>query len=115
MAGVTGRIARACARHPGRTALAWVTALVAAVVAVTLWLPSALTTEARMTDDRDSLLGWELLDERLPDQWKQGSDVIVVRSEDREVTDAAYTAFLRRLVADVEATGEVADIRTPVG
>ena len=48
--GLTERIARACARHPGRTFAAWGLGLAASVLAL-MFLMTGLTTEPSLTND----------------------------------------------------------------
>jgi putative drug exporter of the RND superfamily len=108
----TSRMAMACARHPWRALGGWGVALVAAFVSLALLLPSALTTEGRFTADRDSLRGWELIDERLPELTRTGSEVVVVRSETLPVRDPAFERFVARLADELVATGEAAPVPT---
>jgi putative drug exporter of the RND superfamily len=108
----TSRLARACAGHPWRVLAAWGLALIAAFVSISLLLSSALTTEARFTAERDSLRGWELLDDRLPDLVRSGSEVVVVRSETLTVQDADFERFVSGLAAELAGTGEARPVPT---
>jgi RND superfamily putative drug exporter len=102
---VTEKLARACASHPWRTVAAWLGALVAAVGLAAAFLPGNLTTDGHVTNDPDSLRGYDVigrsalgLDER--------SEVIVIRSEEHTVDDPAFEARVRSLA--MEASGAVA-------
>jgi RND superfamily putative drug exporter len=105
--GLTGRIARACAAHPGRVLAAWGVALAAAVAAL-IFLMSGLTTEALGTNNPES----ERAEERLfaafpPDPSRTVTDVVVVRSERYRVDDSEFQAFLQRQASEARATGAI--------
>jgi len=52
--GVTERLARASSRHPWRTVLAWVGAIVVALVLAVTLLPGNLTTNGHVTGNPQS-------------------------------------------------------------
>jgi RND superfamily putative drug exporter len=86
---VTGRLARACASHPWRTVGAWAAALVVAVGLAATLLPGNLTTEGHVTNDPESLRGYDAIDRAALGR-DQRSEVVVVRSERYTVDDPRF-------------------------
>ena len=110
--GLTERIARACAAHPGRTFGAWGLVLAAAVAAIVLVM-TGLTTEAETTGDPESTRAEKLLVRAFPpDPERTVTDVVVIRSERHTVDDREFRAFVERLQRASRATGEVRSVRT---
>ena len=107
MGSWTSRVARACALHPRRTLGIWALTFVAAVAATAALLGGALTTEGTFTAERDSKTGWNLLDDRLPNDAVLGGESVVVRSDRHTVDDAAFRSFVHALADDLEATGAI--------
>jgi uncharacterized membrane protein YdfJ with MMPL/SSD domain len=113
--GLTERLARACAAHPGRTLGAWGLALLASILALAFLL-TGLTTEAKGTNNPHS----ERADERYvaafpPRPEAIVTDVVVVRSERHTVDDPEFERFVRELDRGLRATGAVASGRTYYG
>lgn len=98
------RIARMCARHPWRTLGAWLALVVVAGVLNATLLGSALTTEARMTNDPESQRADVILRDRLLGP-SEVTELVVVRSADLTVDDPAFTQRVDSLVAQVMALG----------
>ena len=88
---MTQKLAVLCARHPWRTIVAWIGAIVVAVVLVGGLLGDGLTSDGYVTNDPESLRGYDLLAERFPD--REGFDeLVVVRSESYSVGDEPFRA-----------------------
>ncbi len=110
--GLTERIARACAAHPGRTLAAWGIALVASIAALALLL-TGLTSEGKGTNNPQS----ERADNRLvagfpPDPQRIVTDVIVVRSDRYTVDDPQFRAYVASLSRKVRASKGIASLHT---
>jgi putative drug exporter of the RND superfamily len=104
--GVTERLARASSRHPWRTMLAWLGAIVVALAFVVLFLPGNLTTNGHVTGNPESKQAEDLFN-RLPNDRNAVDELIVVRSPTMTVGDRGFKAFLGRLEAQGRATGVV--------
>lgn len=104
------RFARVAADHPGRVLAAWALAVVVSLGLIGALLGGALTSEQSLTNDPDSALAQELMDTRLPGD--PPSEVVVVRSAQHTVADPAFAAAVRRLAADLRATGATTDVGT---
>ena len=113
--GLTERIARACAAHPGRTFAAWGVVLAASIAAIVLLLGD-LTTEAVVQNDPES----GRADQRLlaafpPDPRREVTDVIVVRSDSLTVEDAEFRRTVDQLERDARNSGALVSSRTYYG
>jgi RND superfamily putative drug exporter len=106
---VTERAARACARHPWRTIAVWLVVLVVAVLAAGALLGDGLTGDETLTNDPDSVLAKDLLEERLG-EGELGTEVIVVRAAEAVDAPGVQTA-VARLVDDLRRSGAVEDVR----
>ena len=105
--GLTERIARACAAHPGRTFAAWAVALVASVLCL-MFVLTGLTSEPSLTNDPESVRAERAMDEAFPpDPNRVVTDFIVIRSDELTVDDAEFRSFVERLAADVRESGAV--------
>jgi len=94
----TGAIAAACARHPWRTLGAWALAIALAVGASGALLGGALTTEARGTNDPESLRAERLMEKGFPRlRHDMTTEVVVIRSETLTVDDPAFRARFMQL------------------
>ena len=110
--GLTERIARACATHPGRTFAAWAAALVASILAL-LFLMTGLTTEPTLTNEPESDRAADLIGRSFPpDPGRFVTDLVVVRSEELTVDDPRFRSFVERLVAEGRASRAVGGGRT---
>jgi putative drug exporter of the RND superfamily len=105
--GVTERLGRASSRHPWRTILAWVGAIVVAVGVSATFLPGSLTTEGYVTGDPESMRAEKLFFDRFPPDKNAANELIVVHSEGRTVDDAQFQEYVRRLLAQARRTGVV--------
>ncbi len=104
--GVTERLARSCSRHPWRTILAWLGAIVVALVFSVLFLPGNLTTNGHVTGSPESKQAEDLFG-RLPYDKNSVDELVVVRSPRRTVGDPGFRSFLQKLDAQAKATGVV--------
>ena len=81
-------LSTASARHPVRTLLVWVVALVAAFMASSALLGDALTGDAELTNSPESVRAQQLVEERL------GADtigqVLILHSDDLTIDDAPF-------------------------
>jgi uncharacterized membrane protein YdfJ with MMPL/SSD domain len=110
--GLTERIARACAAHPGRTLAAWGLALLASIAAIVLVM-GELTTEAEVTNNPESVRAEELIVSAFPQSpQQQVTDFVVVRSERYTVDDPQFRAFAARVGREALATGSIVSART---
>jgi uncharacterized membrane protein YdfJ with MMPL/SSD domain len=113
--GLTERLARACAAHPGRALGAWGVALLASILALAFLL-TGLTTEAQGTNDPESELADERYVEAFPPQPQSiVTDVIVVRSNRHTVDGPEFEQFVRRLDRELRATDAIVSGRTYYG
>ncbi len=106
--GVTERLARASSRHPWRTVLAWIGAIVVALAFAALFLPGNLTTNGHVTGTPESARAEHIFTTGgFPPDPHAVDELVVVRSPTRTVSDPRFMAFVRKLVAQGEATGVV--------
>jgi RND superfamily putative drug exporter len=110
--GLTERIARACAAHPGRTLAAWGLALLASIAAV-MFLLTGLTSEGKGTNNPQS----ERADDRYlaafpPDPQRIVTDVIVVHSDQYAVDHPQFRAHVQGLAQILRVNKGVASVHT---
>jgi putative drug exporter of the RND superfamily len=99
----TESLARSGGRHPWRTLVVWVVALLAAGVLSSLFLGDALTTDTDFTNEPEAKRAAGLLEERLRGT---GEDVeFVVVTAERAVTEPEYRAYVEDLQATIAALG----------
>src|SRR5919197_867112 len=104
--GVTERLARASSRHPRRVFLAWVGAIVVALVLSVLFLPGNLTTNGHVTGNPESKQAEDLFARFAYDR-NAVDELVVVRSPTSTVSDPGFRSFLQHLDAQAKATGVV--------
>ncbi len=110
--GLTERIARSCAAHPGRTFAGWGGALVASVLAIA-FLMTGLTTDATLANNPQSDRALDLLERSFPpDPRSQVTDLVVVRSERLTIDDRRFRSFVEGVVDDLGASNAVNQART---
>ena len=103
--GLTERLARSSALHPWRTIGIWTALIVLAVVAVGTLLGSGLTSDIKFRADKpDSLVGQELLEQRLTGP-RQITDFVIVRSATATVDDPAFKAYVDDLTRRITGLG----------
>jgi uncharacterized membrane protein YdfJ with MMPL/SSD domain len=114
-AGLTERLARACARRPWRTLAGWLLGVILAVVAVGAFLGGSLSTEARVTNDPDSLRAYDVVEERFPERARsETTELIVIRSDRLTFDDPAFQTKLEELVEIGRGTGSIAGAGNPL-
>ena len=97
--GVTERLARRSAARPWRVVAGWLGAVAVAIVAIAVFLPSALTTDIEQTNDPESERAEALVAEAFPEGPSGYVDeVVVVRGGDPA---AGASAVRKRLAAVV--------------
>jgi putative drug exporter of the RND superfamily len=112
---LTERLARACAQRPWRTIAAWLVAIVLAVVAIGAFLGDSLSTEARVTNDPESELAYDLIHQSFPERAKNmTTELIVVRSDEFTVDDPEFQAKLDELLELGRGTGSIAAAGNPL-
>ena len=108
--GVTERLARACAAHPGRTFLAWGLAVVAAVLLVATSL-HGLTSSGTVSGNPESQRADELISRAFPptpqELLQRFADVVVVSSKRYTVDSPQFDRFVLKLVNEGAATNKV--------
>src|SRR5262245_7233287 len=110
--GLTERVARACAAHPGRTFAAWGLALVASALAL-VFLMTGLSTDATLANNPQSDKASDLIDRSFPpDPQSAVSDLVVVRSEQLTRGQPRFRAAVESLANDLRATRVVGPIHT---
>ena len=96
MNDLTGRLARASSRRPGRTLAAWAVVLVLSIGAIGGLLGSSLTTDAEMTNDPESYRAYDLIAEHFPPSDDYVNDVVVIRSPSLDVSDRSSSRRWKR-------------------
>jgi putative drug exporter of the RND superfamily len=103
----TSGLARKCAAHPWRVVAIWMVLIVLAGVSAT-GLGDALRTDGNFTTKPDSVVGMELLDERMHDA--QGlSEIVVIRSETQTVDDAGFQQTVEQVTSRILELDEFVD------
>jgi putative drug exporter of the RND superfamily len=105
------RLAELATRRPGRVLVAWGVVVLVSIGLIGALLPTAVTSDAELTNNPDSSRAQDLIDARLPQQ-DAVDEVIVVRSEDAIVTDPAFRSEVRGLVDAARKSGSVREIQT---
>jgi uncharacterized membrane protein YdfJ with MMPL/SSD domain len=103
------RLAEYATRRPGRVLAVWGVVVVLSLGLVGALLGSGLTSDSSLTNHPESATAQDLIDARLPGQ-NAIDEVIVVRSEGSVVSDPAYAARVRGLVAQIRRTGTVKQV-----
>ncbi len=103
--GFTGNMARRSAKHPWITLIAWII-LLAAGIFFASGLGDALTTEAGLTNDPESVRGLEMIEERLRAD-DPLSELLLVSSDTYTVDDPEFQTFVENLLAQVRAEEQI--------
>ena len=110
---MTERLSRHAALHPKRMVAIWVGIFVLSIASIALLLPSAITTDATVTNDPESQQGYDAIFQHLPPSGDDVNEVVLVRAPGRDVTkDPQAKREILRLVAALEATGRTARVRS---
>jgi RND superfamily putative drug exporter len=104
----TSGISRKSAERPWVTIGAWIVALVVAIASISAFLEDALTIDFESFSDQDSVVGLQLLEERMqyPDPERE---TIVVDSASMTVEDPAFAELTNGLVEDLRGFTELID------
>lgn len=109
---MTRRLAHLCARHPWRTVVAWLAAVVIAMVAAGAFLADGLTTDQTLTNGADSVRALALTDERLADR-AAPTELVVLQADRGTVDDPAVRAAAARMLVRARAGGVVEPLVDP--
>ena len=110
---MTERLSRHAALHPKRMVAIWIGIFVLSIASIALLLPSAITTDATVTNDPESQQGYDAIFQHLPPSGDDVNEVVLVRAPGRDVTkDPQAKREILRLVAALEATGRTARVRS---
>src|SRR4051794_13629868 len=97
--------------HPKRVLAIWGLMALIGIGLTSGLLSSALTTDSGVTSKPESQRAQDLIDERLP-----GSDaldeLVIVRSDQRTVRDAAYAVRVKRIADELRAQADIRSVST---
>ncbi|HEY7538192.1 MAG TPA: MMPL family transporter, partial [Gaiellaceae bacterium] len=91
----------------------WIGAIVVAIVLVGALLGDGITSEGHVTNNPESLRGYDLIAERFPEK-ASFDELVVVRSETLRTDDEAFRAKVAELASAITDTGGVASVRSYV-
>jgi len=97
----TESLARACARRPWITVGIWVAAMAAAILAAINLLGGALVTEAEFTSSPESVVAFDMMNEKLGTDETVMDQMIIVRSDTYTVDDAAFADKVNSLYTEL--------------
>src|SRR4051794_40791147 len=100
---MTRHLARACARRPKRTLLAWLGVIVVSIVCVALALD--LSSEGDLTGNPESKRAAAIVFQRGLYERRPVDEIVIVRSERYTVAEPEFRAFRARLTAEGRAAG----------
>src|SRR5918993_356870 len=110
---MTERLSRHAALHPKRMLAIWGAIFVLSVAAIALLLPSAITTDATVTNDPESEQGYAALFRHLPPSDDFVNEVVLARAPGKDVTtDRPSRLEIERLAAALQATGKTFRVRS---
>jgi uncharacterized membrane protein YdfJ with MMPL/SSD domain len=108
---MTERLARHAALHPKRMVVLWSVILVLSVATIALLLPSAITTDATVTNDPESERGYDAIFRHMPPSGDDVNEVVLARAPGRDVTkDRRARLEIQQLAAALAATGRTAQV-----
>jgi uncharacterized membrane protein YdfJ with MMPL/SSD domain len=110
---MTERLARHAALHPKRMLAIWGGIFVLSIAAIAMLLPSAITTDATVTNDPESEQGYAAIFRHLPPSDDFVNEVVLARAPGRDVTtDRDSQLEIERLASALQATGRTARVRS---
>ena len=113
---MTERLARHAALHPKRMLAIWIAIIAGSVATIALLLPSAITTDATVTNDPESQRGYDAMFSRLPRSDDFVNELVLFRAPGKDVTsDPEVRGEVERLAAALEATGRTYRVTTYYG
>jgi RND superfamily putative drug exporter len=101
----TESVARACARRRWWTVGIWAAAIALALFATITMLGDALVTDVTFTSDPESMVAYELMNERLGTDTTMLDEMIIVRSNTLTVDDPAFAGQVNGLYGELVAMG----------
>ena len=103
---MTERLARHAALHPKRMVAIWGVVFVLSIGAIALLLPSAITTDAHVTNNPESEQGYAAIGRHARPSDDFVNEVVVFRAPGKDVTkDPDVRRAVEELAAALEATG----------
>ena len=84
---MTERLSRHAALHPKRMVAIWIGIFVLSIASIALLLPSAITTDATVTNDPESQQGYDAMFQHLPPSGDNVNEVVLVRAPGKDVDD----------------------------
>ena len=114
MSRMTERLARHAALHPKRMVAIWGAIFVLSIAAIALLLPSAITTDATVTNDPESQQGYDAIFRHLPPSGDDVNEVVLVRAPGQGRDDGPRRRSARSSSSPraLEATGRTARVRS---
>ena len=100
----TESLARSSARRPWVFIGIWILVFIVFVGLAATLLPDALTTEFKLTNDADSVLGDRLIEERLTGPHKT-NEILIIRSESLTVDDEVFQQHVEGIFATLVGLG----------
>ena len=101
---MTQRLALAAARHPWRTVVAWIAALVVSIGLIGGFLGDALSGEGEQLNNPESEQGYALIAERVPPTGEDTTDVVLVRSDSVTTRDPAFARKVDEAIERLRST-----------
>ena len=100
----TESIARATSRRPWTTVGIWALVFVVALILRGTLFEGVLTTEFAITNDPESQVGKQLIEDNLTGP-KGTNEVVIIQSQDLTVDDAEFEGVVNAIHTDVVALG----------
>src|SRR6476619_6308244 len=111
--GMTERLARHAALHPKRMLAIWAAIVLLSIAAIGVLLPSAITTDATVTNDPESQQGYDAIFRHMPPSGDDVNEVVLARAPGKDVTTHRQTQLeVAQLAAALQATGRTAQVRS---
>jgi RND superfamily putative drug exporter len=113
---MTERLACYAALHAKRMLAIWGTIFALSIAVIALLLPSAITTDAHVTNNPESEQGYAAMARHERPSNDFVNEVVLVRAPGKDVTtDPEVRAEVEKLAAALEATGRTYRVTTPYG
>jgi putative drug exporter of the RND superfamily len=109
---LTQRLARVSAVHPGRVLGVWALVLAASVLAIGGLLGSALSSDATITSNPDSVRASDLLSRNLP-AGDHVDEAVIIHSPRLVTTDPAFRGFVSDVRSSLFDTGATQTVGNP--
>ena len=110
---MTERLSRHAALHPKQMLAIWAVIFVLSIASIALLLPSAITTDATVTNDPESQQGYDAIFRHMPPSGDNVNEVVLVRAPGTNITTDRQTQIdIQQLVATLQETGRTAQVRS---